>query len=363
MMLLLSFLLATIDATTTYYDLPIVPFVTPCVCSNEWWNASYYQSDTSCRCDGGIKQISLQYIGDSMLSSLIFYHSGNRFYENCTFYAVQPNEIVSCISYPYSQFDRDLHIQAMAVDDTGYVCDSYIDVSCTTDEILDAHSTQCTSLPVVGYVDVNNYICDASSKTSDNNSDGKGRRRRMLHRRLLSSDSSDSSDSASVIVQSQATTSKPTAKPTAKPTMKPTMKLTAKPTTTTISTLKPTTTTTTTTTSTTAVTVQPTLSDSPGATATFVNISVHVLQTRACNCDSFDSWDDTHDVVDGEIVKFIQDPQDQSFSFDDVDGIPARAQDRVQASDMHFTAADDANCVSYGYIYIFLYSYLLMLTF
>eukprot|EP00484_Ammonia_sp_Unknown_P029446 CAMPEP_0197033600 /NCGR_PEP_ID=MMETSP1384-20130603/11970_1 /TAXON_ID=29189 /ORGANISM="Ammonia sp." /LENGTH=372 /DNA_ID=CAMNT_0042463437 /DNA_START=33 /DNA_END=1151 /DNA_ORIENTATION=+ len=275
----------------------------PCFCSTEWWDSANYHQQTSCACNGGIKQIMLQYTGSSTLSSLTFHQSASRAYPDCLFANLSPGDIVQCTSYPFSQFDDNLILKAIDSQNADNNCESSIHASCSNSLLLDSSPSQCGEFKIVGWVDHENYICNAESE---------GNRRRQLSdrtaRRLLSSSSSSSSGG------------RPFRKPTPKPTPRPTRKPTARPTTqsTTASPTAP---------GATLRTTEQTQMDATTSTeyegeeeeeeetSTTVPIPIDasLLFAEHCVCDhdSADSWDDTHDIVDGKVVTFDRDPYEQ----------------------------------------------------
>lgn len=130
-----------------------------CLCRGIYYSG-IVNTLSSCECNQGMKAILVKYTGNVVLKELIFYFSTNREYEKCSFTNIQPNDILECISYPYSKFVSDVMIKMISSDinDIDNNCISSIHTSCSMN-ILDLSPSGCNNLNIVGWIDGSDHIC------------------------------------------------------------------------------------------------------------------------------------------------------------------------------------------------------------
>merc|ERR1712087_798369 len=123
-----------------------------CICSEEYFSATF-NTKTSCNCDAAqsLKSIIIQYTGSATLSSVSFYH-GLFLYENCLFSNIKSNDIMTCNSFPYSQFDESIVIKVNNANNIN--CESLITTTCNPN-ILNTQISDCiqSELSIIGWID------------------------------------------------------------------------------------------------------------------------------------------------------------------------------------------------------------------
>ena len=153
-----------------------------CICSAEFFSSTY-NTKQSCNCDfaQSLKSISIQYTGSSTLSSVSFYH-GLFLYEHCLFTNIAQNDVMTCTSFPYSQFTESITLKVTTANKVN--CEAPLTTLCDPSALNTQITADCmqSELRIIGWIDDANSVCIASWN----------RRRR---RRLLSSSSSSSSSS------------------------------------------------------------------------------------------------------------------------------------------------------------------------
>eukprot|EP01083_Nonionella_stella_P194862 718368_1 len=173
-----SYQIIPIPETTSY---TISQQEDDCICKSDYFSLNYINKH-SCNCYNGIKILMIKYTGNTPLTSVTFYHNPITSYQNCLFTNIQPNDIISCSSFPYSKFTSNLNIQITDNNNNNNQClSSNIDTSCNNNNILNTFLSNCNTLKLIGWVDDDNYICYGDTPS----------------RRLLSSSSDSSSSSSS----------------------------------------------------------------------------------------------------------------------------------------------------------------------